>query len=178
MGIKFLNTAEAAPSEFAWQANTPVILIAILIVPLYDTLRVFLLRVLNGKSPFEADAEHIHHQLLNTGFSHTQVTLSIVGIQIFIVTAAIMLSPLMSVNYLLLTIIALSVLIFPTLSFKRKIISKVTGLELEEKNRFSHPVEPEEILDEVNDEDPGSSVFGEKETEFKKSNGTTVNQTG
>ncbi|NBC03753.1 MAG: undecaprenyl/decaprenyl-phosphate alpha-N-acetylglucosaminyl 1-phosphate transferase [Bacteroidetes bacterium] len=178
MGIEFLNTAEAAPFEFAWQANTPVILIAILIVPLYDTLRVFLLRVLNGKSPFKADAEHIHHQLLNTGFSHTQVTLSIIGIQIFIVTTAMLLSPLMSVNYLLLTIIALSVLIFPTLSFKRKIISKVTGLELEDENRFNQPAEPEEILDEGNEEDPGSTVFGEEETNFEKSNGAPVNQTG
>ena len=89
-----------------------------------------------------------------------------------------LLSPLMSVNYLLLTIIALSVLIFPTLSFKRKIISKVTGLELEDENRFNQPAEPEEILDEGNEEDPGSTVFGEEETNFEKSNGAPVNQTG
>jgi UDP-GlcNAc:undecaprenyl-phosphate/decaprenyl-phosphate GlcNAc-1-phosphate transferase len=42
---------------------------------LIDTLRVFVLRTLKGKSPFSADKNHIHHKLLSLGMSHKQVTL-------------------------------------------------------------------------------------------------------
>jgi len=45
-----------------------------LIIPLYDTLRVFTTRILKGKSPFYPDKTHIHHLLLDLGFSHLQGT--------------------------------------------------------------------------------------------------------
>ena len=51
--------------------------ITILIFPLIDTLRVFILRIKNGKSPFIADNNHIHHKLLNRGFSHYEIVLII-----------------------------------------------------------------------------------------------------
>jgi len=56
--------------------------ITILIYPLIDTLRVFTLRVKNGKSPFVADNNHIHHKLLNLGLSHYQIVLIIEVISI------------------------------------------------------------------------------------------------
>ena len=48
----------------------PLMAIAILIVPLIDTLRVFILRIFKGSSPFKADRNHIHHNLLDIGFGH------------------------------------------------------------------------------------------------------------
>ena len=51
--------------------------ITILIFPLIDTLRVFTLRIKNGRSPFIADNNHIHHKLLNSGFSHLKIVLII-----------------------------------------------------------------------------------------------------
>lgn len=48
---------------------------AIIIVPLFDTLRVFTLRILSNKSPFTADSNHLHHRLLFLGLSHLQATL-------------------------------------------------------------------------------------------------------
>jgi UDP-GlcNAc:undecaprenyl-phosphate GlcNAc-1-phosphate transferase len=41
-------------------------------VPLSDTLVSFLRRLGQGKVPFLADAEHIHHRLLNLGLTHLQ----------------------------------------------------------------------------------------------------------
>jgi UDP-GlcNAc:undecaprenyl-phosphate/decaprenyl-phosphate GlcNAc-1-phosphate transferase len=55
--------------------SKPVLAMAILSYPLIDTLRVFVLRTLKGKSPFSADKNHIHHKLLSLGMSHKQVTL-------------------------------------------------------------------------------------------------------
>jgi UDP-N-acetylmuramyl pentapeptide phosphotransferase/UDP-N-acetylglucosamine-1-phosphate transferase len=60
----------------------PGVAMAILIVPIIDTTRVFFLRISQGKSPFTADKNHIHHRMLALGFSHLQVSLIIGAINI------------------------------------------------------------------------------------------------
>jgi hypothetical protein len=60
----------------------PAVALAILIVPVIDTTRVFFLRVSQGKSPFTADKNHIHHRMLALGFTHLQTSLIIGGINI------------------------------------------------------------------------------------------------
>jgi UDP-GlcNAc:undecaprenyl-phosphate GlcNAc-1-phosphate transferase len=50
--------------------HAPVFLLGIVLIPVFDTLRVFAIRIWNGKSPFSADKTHIHHLLTNNGFSH------------------------------------------------------------------------------------------------------------
>ena len=55
--------------------NAPLIAISILIVPLFDTARVFALRIANKKSPFSPDRNHIHHVLIDFwGLSHKQAS--------------------------------------------------------------------------------------------------------
>lgn len=49
--------------------------VALLIIPLYDTARVFLRRALNGKSPMSPDKSHVHHFLMRGGLRHDQVAL-------------------------------------------------------------------------------------------------------
>jgi UDP-GlcNAc:undecaprenyl-phosphate/decaprenyl-phosphate GlcNAc-1-phosphate transferase len=57
----------------------PAVSIGIMVVPLFDTLRVFILRAASGKSPFVADKNHVHHSLIDLGFSHLKATLYILG---------------------------------------------------------------------------------------------------
>ena len=54
--------------------NAPVIVLTVLSYPLMDTLRVFFLRAIRGRSPFSPDRNHIHHRLLDLGMSHKQAT--------------------------------------------------------------------------------------------------------
>jgi len=51
-------------------SNTPVFVAGIVMIPVFDTLRVFATRMWKGNSPFVADRTHIHHLLTNQGFSH------------------------------------------------------------------------------------------------------------
>ncbi len=46
----------------------------VLAVPIIDITFASLRRILKGKSPFVADAEHIHHKLLKAGFSQKKTT--------------------------------------------------------------------------------------------------------
>ncbi|MEO6849529.1 MAG: undecaprenyl/decaprenyl-phosphate alpha-N-acetylglucosaminyl 1-phosphate transferase, partial [Mucilaginibacter sp.] len=49
---------------------------------IFDTMRIFVLRISNGVSPFTADRNHIHHRMLKLGFTHLQTTLILAGLNI------------------------------------------------------------------------------------------------
>jgi UDP-N-acetylmuramyl pentapeptide phosphotransferase/UDP-N-acetylglucosamine-1-phosphate transferase len=49
-----------------------IVALAILFVPVFDSFRVFIRRATRGISPFRADRSHLHHYLLDAGFSHSQ----------------------------------------------------------------------------------------------------------
>ena len=51
--------------------HVPVFVLGVVLIPVFDTIRVFAARIWKGKSPFTADRTHIHHLLTNTGFSHS-----------------------------------------------------------------------------------------------------------
>jgi UDP-GlcNAc:undecaprenyl-phosphate/decaprenyl-phosphate GlcNAc-1-phosphate transferase len=66
-------------------SNTSPVAVAILFIPIVDTARVFILRILSGKSPFTPDRNHVHHRLIEIGFS----TLSAVAILVIVNIMAI-----------------------------------------------------------------------------------------
>jgi UDP-N-acetylmuramyl pentapeptide phosphotransferase/UDP-N-acetylglucosamine-1-phosphate transferase len=49
---------------------SPIFVLSFVLIPVFDTLRVFAVRLWNGRSPFSPDKTHIHHLLTNQGFSH------------------------------------------------------------------------------------------------------------
>ena len=59
--------------------------LAILSVPIFDTLRVMTARMLRGQSPFKADKTHFHHLCIDLGFTHIGTTLMIILINVIIV---------------------------------------------------------------------------------------------
>ena len=85
--IKFINIASSPAVKLPLE-SAPAIGFAILIVPLFDTLRVFGLRILDRRSPFSPDRTHIHHFLLDLGFSHRMVTFTCVLINIAFIAMA------------------------------------------------------------------------------------------
>ena len=52
----------------------PLLAIAILAIPLFDSLRVFVVRVFKRKHPLSPGREHIHHTLLDLGFGHKKTS--------------------------------------------------------------------------------------------------------
>ena len=55
-------------------SHAPLFALGIVLIPVFDTIRVFATRMWYGKSPFVADRIHIHHLLTNQGFSHAFAT--------------------------------------------------------------------------------------------------------
>ena len=69
-----------------YQINKPLFTISLIIYPLADLLRVFIIRISNKKSPFSPDQNHIHHILLKKGYSHFKVVLIIQFIGLLFLT--------------------------------------------------------------------------------------------
>jgi UDP-N-acetylmuramyl pentapeptide phosphotransferase/UDP-N-acetylglucosamine-1-phosphate transferase len=75
LSIKFIDFHRVFPKDAPYLVDAvPAVTIGILIIPLFDTLRVFAMRMMKGKSPFRPDKTHIHHLLLAVGFSHMQAS--------------------------------------------------------------------------------------------------------
>lgn len=91
--IKFINVA-ANPASKIYFESAAAIGFAILMVPLFDTLRVFGIRLLDRRSPFSPDRNHIHHYLMDLGFSHRKITLTCTAASLGFVGLAIFLNPL------------------------------------------------------------------------------------
>ncbi|MCI7550960.1 MAG: MraY family glycosyltransferase [Actinomycetaceae bacterium] len=79
-GATILVTGQIDPAKvdtaFAVPAYMPIMLpVLVLIIPVVDMVWAVIRRVAQGKSPFEADAGHLHHRLLRRGHSHTAAVL-------------------------------------------------------------------------------------------------------
>ena len=74
--LKFLALSPDSYSDLPFLLeNIPLIAIGILIVPLFDTARVFTIRLANKKSPFSSDRNHTHHILVDyLKVSHQQAS--------------------------------------------------------------------------------------------------------
>lgn len=68
--------------------STPVLAMSILAYPLLDTLRVFIIRAIQGKSPLSADRNHLHHRLQDRGAGHKKIVIIIYLFSILMITQA------------------------------------------------------------------------------------------
>ena len=129
LAIKFIEIHNEIPAHpFAFNA-VPAVAIGILIIPLFDTLRVFIMRALKGKSPFSPDRTHIHHLMLDIGFSHMQATGILVLTNLFFIAVVFAFQDLRSF-YLLLIIFLLATILSSLLYYaasKKKKIQQTTA---------------------------------------------------
>lgn len=74
-----LMTADAVYTSLYFNPKQlPLLLIAILFVPILDTCRVMMIRLLKGVSMFSPDRNHIHHIIVDYGLSHRKAA-SLIG---------------------------------------------------------------------------------------------------
>lgn len=92
MSILAIKLVEFVPAEespaLIFELVSPVTVLAILVYPLTDTLRIFIYRATKGVSPFSADRNHLHHLLIDSGFSHKSTVISIYSASLVVMGAA------------------------------------------------------------------------------------------
>ncbi|CAN5480394.1 MraY family glycosyltransferase [soil metagenome] len=126
--INFIELSfDALPYAFPFRSS-PAMAIAILIIPLADTFRIFLVRMMNGRSPFQADRNHIHHQLLDLGLSHREASLTLYLVNIGFILIALALRNFSSLA-LLYILLAMAVLL-STVPFVLKWLNKAKSVDI------------------------------------------------
>ena len=107
---------------------SPTVIIAALFVPAFDVLRVSVIRMLTGFSPFHPDRNHVHHMILGQGFGKRMTTLMITGFNLLFVVIAV-LFPQMDINLFLIMAVCLGMLTMNSLcmSFLANIYGRLGG---------------------------------------------------
>lgn len=78
--IKIINNE----SSYLPHDSSVAIVFSILIIPLYDTLRVIVVRIVGFKNPFKADKNHLHHILYERTNNHIHITIILLVINLLI----------------------------------------------------------------------------------------------
>lgn len=87
--------------------GSPAIALAVMIVPVIDTIRVMGIRIAQGRSPFSPDMNHIHHQLLRlNGGNHLHSSLIIIVANLTFIILAVSFAELISRNLMFFIILA------------------------------------------------------------------------
>jgi UDP-GlcNAc:undecaprenyl-phosphate GlcNAc-1-phosphate transferase len=94
LAIKLIELTKTSTPGIPPVAATPALTVAILIVPVFDTIRIFFIRILNGISPFKADRNHIHHRILRLGYTHFQTTIILSAFNLLCIVLALTLGGL------------------------------------------------------------------------------------
>lgn len=142
LAIKFIDfhmTLDKADPYYFPAA--PAAAIGILIVPLFDTLRVFITRILRGRSPLYPDRNHIHHLFVDLGLTHIQTTLVLGAISIFFILIVVLLQDFGNL-LLLITMISLAGLGTLALTIqvarRERAMARKAEAEQETKDRVGH----------------------------------------
>jgi UDP-N-acetylmuramyl pentapeptide phosphotransferase/UDP-N-acetylglucosamine-1-phosphate transferase len=118
--IKF-NELNINPGNPYFIHSSPAVSIGILILPVFDTLRVFIVRLNHKQSPFKADRGHVHHRILKLTNSHFKATLILILVNIgFIVLVFLLQNMSIYKLTLILLILAIALSYLPVLLLRMK----------------------------------------------------------
>ncbi len=110
-----------------------IIVVGILLLPVYDTLRVFTERILKKSSPFKPDRTHVHHLLIETGSNHKKAAIILYIANAIIITMAFLLKstkPIIAIPFLFI----LATILSESINLKRLFIAIAKGKDAEVKS--------------------------------------------
>lgn len=112
LSIHFLQANELSETFLLKKIDALVFAFAVIIIPVVDTARVVFIRLfILKRSPFQADRNHIHHALLDIGLSHSQASLTLMGVNILFVAGAYLLNEWLRASVLMVVILFSAILL-------------------------------------------------------------------
>jgi len=111
------------PIDTAGTIN-PVFILCVIAYPSVDTLRVFLVRICSGNSPFAADRNHIHHLLVDKEFNHGWASFFAVMYCIVLTSICFFIRENVTLSFLVMVSLAILFIVLPMASFARSTTKK------------------------------------------------------
>jgi len=140
------------PTTPGLSMDAPVVFVfSVMIIPVFDTIRVIAIRLSKGLSPLKADANHMHHYLLRLGLRHYQVSLILAFSNLFIVLAGF---NFQSANiYLYMSIVLfMASTILPILRGMKGFIQKYWACPVPELDLLDEGLLESDIMDDIMDD--------------------------
>ncbi len=133
LALKFTN----APHVL--NQNNFILFTGMLLLPVFDTLRVFGLRILKKKSPFSADKTHLHHILIKTGLNHKKSTLILFTSNLILIALAITLTSFaVSTEIAIIALFSTALCLSEILTLKRLFVFKKNRNNIEQTLQKIH----------------------------------------
>lgn len=85
--INIISTNSTTSEVFDGNFGIVPFTLAVMAIPIFDTLRVMMSRIARRTSPFHPDKTHLHHLFIDLGFSHAGTTMTIIMLNILIIGA-------------------------------------------------------------------------------------------
>lgn len=101
MTLRFIKLGDGGMA-FPDSGSAFTIALAVLVVPVFDCLRLFFIRLLHGRSPFSGDRNHIHHRLKQLGYTDQGVVIRLLIFNISMVGITFLLQHLGNVAIVVL----------------------------------------------------------------------------
>ncbi len=99
----------------------PLLAIVFLAIPLFDSLRVFIVRIMKKKHPLYAGREHIHHVLLDLGFGHKRTSITLFLASLLLIFGSYFLLELnINSSIAILSFVSFIILIIPVYILRNK----------------------------------------------------------
>jgi UDP-GlcNAc:undecaprenyl-phosphate/decaprenyl-phosphate GlcNAc-1-phosphate transferase len=110
ISIRFIQESRIHEPNIFFSIAAAVYAFNLLIIPLFDTMRVFAVRILKKRSPFTADRNHIHHTLIDIGLSHRAASLVLYTVNVLFILLAGLLDHMYPRQYLVVSLLSALVL--------------------------------------------------------------------
>lgn len=122
--------------------HAPVFVASIVTIPVFDTLRVFAIRLWQGRSPFSPDKNHIHHILTTQGWGHRRAARTLCAVHALVLMAGYWLKdlPLTLGLAVLFALMLLTVAVFRRLP--QPAARKAVSLPFSSASTPDHPSSP------------------------------------
>ena len=133
--LKLMAVGDVAHNSlFFNRGQLPLFLAGVLFIPTLDTIRVMLLRFTKGVSMFKPDRNHIHHILIDFGFSHRRASFCIGVINFLVASIMFYVTQQFTIVISLLILISIFFIAFTVLFLMNK---NQTAIRLKVKIRKS-----------------------------------------
>ncbi len=144
LAIQLIEFEAAKLPAYMLHITKPVFVLSCLAYPMVDTLRVFLLRAIKGRSPLDADRNHIHHRLIDVGLGHAKSSVFVYVYSILVIYLSLVINMGPSINLISMAIVAVILLQVPYLLKKKR-----TTLDKKGKISISDPSQIIETSKEI-----------------------------
>lgn len=125
LSFLFIRYSFESTSEMQISGSKMIFAFSTLLVPLFDVVRVVLVRLRNKTNPFMPDRNHFHHKLLRMGLRSRAVMTSILLVSLFFILLNALLMNYLNITFILIIDIICWILLHLGINWKIRQVQKI-----------------------------------------------------